>query len=74
MTDIRPWCIVQVETGLYDGWYYLPDYDQRAMLQCWDALYPEFTHRVTRNAPAHLDDRHLINARREFWTRSSKRA
>lgn len=63
------WCVEQLETGLYDGWYFLDKSDQQPMLEHWNKMFPEYTHKIVTTAPAHLDDFMMINHSAEYGRR-----
>ena len=63
------WCVLQVETGLLDGWYFLDKSEQRGLLEYWDEMFPEYHHEITVSAPPSLENRHLINHSPEYERR-----
>lgn len=61
--DKGVWFILEVETGLIDGWYRSGNIDKEGIKEHWDRKRPGYTHIICRTSSkiCYLQDEKCLN-------------
>jgi hypothetical protein len=64
-------CVRQIETGLFDGWYFLDDESMEEMRIYWQGIFPEYSHDIVGKdvAPSRMTDEKSINQSAAYQNR-----